>query len=290
MSKRIVGECESMDEFEVHKKRLDNLLFQLTKDDCAVAFSGGVDSSLVLKLACENAKKNHTKVYAVTANTSLHPAEDVKIASQVAKEEGAIHLILNLDELKAAGVKENPVNRCYLCKKFIMSKVKELVLEYDVNTILEGSNIDDLNGYRPGIKAVKELGLRSPLMESKMTKTEVRKLAKAYQITVADRPSAPCLATRFPYGTLLSYEEMHKVEQAELYLRSFEIYNVRLRVYGDLVRIEVDENSINIVVRHRQEIIEVLKKIGYEFITLDLEGFRSGSMDYNLDNYVSTTL
>ena len=146
-------------------------------------------------------------------------------------------------------------------------------------TILEGTNADDLLQYRPGLRALQELEIKSPLKEAGLTKDEVRKLSKEYGISVADRPSSPCLATRFPYGDKLTIEKLNQVEQGEIYLKSLGLYNVRLRIHGTIARIEVDTADIEKLLNHREQIIHHLKSLGYGYITLDLEGFRSGSMD-----------
>lgn len=269
-------------DFREKSKKLLTLIDNYTDKDILIAFSGGVDSSLLLKLACESAHKNNKKVYAVTVHTQLHPINDVVIAKEVAKEAGAIHLVIQIDELEDAGIKDNPVDRCYLCKKYLFSKIKEVAANLNIDTILEGTNEDDLHVYRPGIKALDELGIKSPLAKANMTKDDVRRLAHEYNISVAQRPSTPCLATRFPYGTNLSYKNMKKVEQAEEYLRSMGFYNVRVRVHDDIARIEVDEIYMDKLIFERRNIIDYMKNLGYTYITLDLEGFRSGSMDYKI--------
>lgn len=255
---------------------------QYTKKDILVAFSGGVDSSLLLKLACVSAEKTGTKVYAVTLHTMLHPTAELDNAKKVAEEVGAIHLVIEVDELGQAEILDNPIDRCYRCKKYLFEQIIQKACELRIDTIIEGTNEDDLHIYRPGIKAVQELGIKSPLAAAEMTKEQVRQLATEYGISASSRPSTPCLATRFPYGTQLSYEKMKKVEQAEKYLKTFGIYNVRVRVHEDIVRIEVDEQSILIVLDHKEDIISYLKDLGYTYVTIDLEGFRSGSMDINL--------
>ncbi len=255
---------------------------QYTKEDIAVAFSGGADSSLLLKAACESAKKNGSKVYAVTMQTRLHTMEDLETAQKVAKETGACHIVLHVDELEEAGIEMNPTDRCYLCKRLLFSRLRDKAAELGVHTILEGTNADDLKVYRPGIKAVRELGIISPLADAGLTKEDVRELAASYGISVADRPASPCMATRFPYGTRLTREKMEAVHQGEVFLRTLGFYNVRLRVQEDLARIEVDADSLEDILKHREEIIKFLKGLGYRYVTLDLEGFRSGSMDDEL--------
>ena len=150
------------------------------------------------------------------------------------------------------------------------------------SVVLEGTNADDLSEYRPGLKAIRELGIKSPLMEAGLTKEEVRRLAGEYGISVARRPSSPCLATRFPYWEELTYEKLRQVEKGENYLKTLGLYNVRLRVHGRIVRIEADAEQMGRLVERREEIVGFLKELGYGYITLDLEGFRSGSMDETL--------
>lgn len=261
--------------FEVLKK----IIASYVKENVMVAFSGGVDSSLILKLSCEAAKESGHKVFAVMLKTMLHPAKEVGQARTVAKEVGADFFVLQMDELNKAGILKNPVDRCYLCKKYLFGELKKEAEKLGARIILEGTNEDDLHVYRPGIRAIKELGIISPLAEAKMTKQDVRALAEEYGISVSKKASTPCLATRFPYGTFLSYEKMHKVEQGEGFLKSLGMYNVRLRVHEDVARIEVDAADMDKVITNRLEIAAYLKTLGYRYITLDVEGFRSGSMD-----------
>jgi uncharacterized protein len=268
--------------YEDKKSALLERMSEYTKSDVILAFSGGADSSLLLKLLCQAAEKNQTKVYAVTIHTTLHPVYEVAIAKQVAQEAGAIHLVVEVDEMAEAGIEDNPEDRCYRCKKYLFRRLKKMAKELSIDMMLEGTNEDDLHVYRPGIRAVRELGVISPLVEVHMTKAEVRSMASEYGISVAMRPSTPCLATRFPYGTRLSYENMQKVEQAEDYLRKMDFYNVRLRVHGEIARIEIDASDMERLLVKKDEIITYLKQLGYSYVTLDLEGFRSGSMDIHV--------
>jgi len=253
-----------------------------TNSDVIVAFSGGVDSSLVLKLACDAAARKDKKVYAVTVHTRLHPMNEIEITKKVAAEAGAIHSIVHVDELQNAGIMLNPENRCYLCKKYIFTQLVEYAAKMGIDTILEGTNDDDLHVYRPGIKALRELDVKSPLAESGMTKSDVRQMATEYGISVASRPSAPCMATRFPYNTQLTYDKMTNLEQGEEYIRSLGFYNVRIRIHDDIARIEVDVADLDRFLANRTNIVEKLRSLGFIYITLDMEGFRSGSMDYKV--------
>lgn len=252
---------------------------QYASEDVIVAFSGGVDSSLLLKLACDFAEETGASVYGVFFHTMLHPTSEVKSARKVAEEMKAIFRVLKINELEAAGISDNPKDRCYRCKKYLFETLKKEAGHLGVERILEGTNEDDLHVYRPGMQAVKELGIISPLAEAGLTKKEVRRLADEYGISVAQKPSAPCLATRFPYGVRLSYEAMNKVHQGEEYLRKMGLYNVRLRSHGEIARIEVDVDAMEKIMEERDNISEYMKELGYVYVTLDLEGFRSGSMD-----------
>lgn len=260
-------------------EQLKKMIRDYASEDIAVAFSGGVDSSLLLKMASDAAALTGKSVYGILLHTILHPAGDIKTAEQVAEEANAHFLVLELDELSQAGIEENPADRCYLCKKYLFRELQKKAASLGIHTILEGTNRDDLRAYRPGIRAVRELGIRSPLADASFTKAEIRSLAEEYGISVSGRPSTPCLATRFPYGSRLSYEAMRKVEDGEAFLHGLGFYNVRLRVHGDIARIEVDSDTLTELILKKNEIILYLKNLGYTYIALDLEGFRSGSMD-----------
>lgn len=273
-----------MKTYEEKCSYLQKLMEKYTQENVVVAFSGGVDSSLLLKTACINAVKNGTKVFAVTMHTTLHTMNEIESSKETAGEVGAEHLIISVDELKEAGIENNPVERCYLCKRYLFQKMKDKAESLGVKIILDGTNEDDLHMFRPGLRALKELEIKSPLAESDFSKTDVRKLAEEYGMSVSKKPSTPCLATRFPYGSRLSYEEMKKVEKGEDFLKNLGLYNVRLRVHNDIARIEVDKEDIVKIVVYKEAIISYLKELGYRYITLDLEGFRSGSMDYFLEN------
>lgn len=273
----------------------------------AVAFSGGVDSALLLKLACMAAGEN--TVYAVTVRTRLHPSGDLDLAKRMAAEFGAVHKVLQIDELAESGLENNPVDRCYLCKRSIFRKIKELARTFGAGCVLEGTNADDLGEYRPGIRAIRELRINSPLAECGLTKAEIRELAEHLGISAAKRPSAPCLATRLPYGTKIDYALLGRIDEGERYLRELGFYNVRLRVHeltelvsekreeqgsccengaGSaeedpgrewLARIEVDREDLGKILENREELVRKIKKLGFARVTMDLEGFRSGSMD-----------
>ena len=261
------------------KERLEALLDQYCRQDVCVAFSGGVDSSLLLHAACKASARSGTAVYAITLDTVLHPAADLEAAKKVLEKTSAIHVVLKVDELAVPEIRFNPENRCYLCKKELYSGMLDFAEEKGIQTVMEGTNEDDLHVYRPGIQAVRELGIKSPLAECGFTKDEVRFLAGEYGVLSAERPSSPCLATRLPYGAEIRPELLKRIDQAESFLRSQGFRNVRVRVHGSITRLEVDQEDFSRVLEIRNNIIPLLKDLGFGYVTMDLEGFRSGSMD-----------
>ena len=264
------------------KMKLEKKMAEYANQDICLAFSGGVDSSLLLKAAAEAVKKTGKKVYAVTFDSRLHPSCDLEIARRVAEGLGGIHEVITVDELEQKEIRHNPVNRCYLCKRHLFQSLKDFAGKRNIRLILDGTNEDDMHVYRPGIQALKELGIVSPLAELHVTKAEVKAIAAEYGISVASRPSTPCMATRIPYNTDIDYEVLEKIGAGEAYLRTMIGGNVRLRLHGDIVRIEVDLNAFEKVLEMREELIRKLKEMGFLYITLDLEGFRSGSMDVRI--------
>ncbi len=270
---------EQIAKYKIKCSNLENEINKYTEDDIVIAFSGGIDSSLLLRIATLKAKEKGTNVYAVTIHTQLHPMNDLEIAKRVANEMGAIHKVIHVDELAEADIENNPEDRCYRCKRHLFSELLKLTKEFGAKYLLDGTNFDDLHQYRPGIKALNELGVISPLAKNEMTKAEIRTFASEFNISVANRPSAPCLATRFPYNTPISYEIMRKIEIAEDFIRDLGFYNVRVRVHNDISRIEIDKDDIAKFVVVKDEIVNKMKEVGFTYVTLDLEGFRSGSMD-----------
>lgn len=285
-----------LEEQKIREKedRLAAVMDEYGKGPVCLAFSGGVDSSLLLKLACDAARRHGTKVWAVTFDTMLHPACDLENAKKVAEEMDASHIILAVNELEQEELRNNPVNRCYLCKRRLFLRLQEFALEKGCSVMLEGTNADDLKVYRPGLRAVRELGIQSPLADCGLTKKEVKTLAGRYGISTASRPSTPCMATRLPYGARLDSDLLKRIEAGEEFLRQ-ELFsegqpgNVRLRVHGDTARLETDAGQFSAVLEKRAQITERLKALGFTYITLDLEGFRSGSMDVNVKTSMPQT-
>lgn len=255
-------------------------------EDVCLAFSGGVDSSLLLKAAVAAASVTGKRVFAVTFDSRLHPSCDLEIAGRVAAELGGIHHVISVNELEQEAIRDNPVNRCYLCKKHLFETLKAFAEARGIRYILDGTNEDDMHVYRPGIRALKELGIISPLADLHITKAQVKALAASYGISVASRPSTPCMATRIPYNTRIDYDSLERIGRGEAYLRTVADGNVRLRLHGDIARVEVDPAAMGTILARRSEIAARLKELGFGYITLDLEGFRSGSMDLGITEKV----
>ena len=264
------------------REMLQARMRELVSEDICLAFSGGVDSSLLLKVAADAAAETGKKVYAVTFDSRLHPSCDLRIARQVAGELGGIHQVMEVDELEQEEIRMNPVNRCYLCKRHLFMSLKKLAGEKGVRRILDGTNEDDMHVYRPGIRALKELGIISPLAELHITKEAVKGMASEYGISVASRPSTPCMATRLPYNTRIDYDVLDRIAQGEAYLRDVLPGNVRLRLHGGIARLEVDNEAFARLLDRRADVVRQLKGLGFTYVALDLEGFRSGSMDVGI--------
>jgi len=268
-----------------HDDLLDKLTHTLKEhvhEGICVAFSGGVDSSLLLKIACEVGKQANHPVLAVTFETKLHPHGDLEEAKEIACNLGAIHKIIEVNEFADPEIMHNPVDRCYRCKTLLFQSLIKYAENKGYHYMIDGSNYDDLNSYRPGMKALKELGIHSPLLALQITKLQIRSLATTLGVASSDKPSAPCLATRLPYGATLDFDLLRLIDQGEHYLKDLGFYNVRLRLHGDIIRIEIDKKDFMKFIEQKDLISEKLKALGFQYITLDLEGFRSGSMDINL--------
>jgi len=255
--------------------RLKKLI--LKYDSCLIAFSGGVDSTLLLKVASLVLPKD--KILAVTAYSSTYPKEELLDSQSIARKLGVRHKVIKTYELKDERFISNPVNRCYFCKRELFSKLKALASKFKLNFVLDGSSVSDKSDFRPGNKAKQELKVRSPLAEAGFTKEDIRKLSKLLALSTWNKPSLACLASRIPYDTRISCGLLNNVNRAETYLRKLGFKQVRLRHYNGLCRIEVAKNDIRRMVSKREKIIDGLKKIGYNYITLDLEGYRTGSLN-----------
>lgn len=258
----------------------------LREGDCCIAFSAGVDSTVVLKLACLQAEKLGRTVYAVTFQTMLHPMADMKLALRLAQEYGAQAEILQVDEYEIPQIMNNPPDRCFYCKDYLFRSLARFAESRGCVSVLDGTNADDRNVFRPGLKALQKNHVVSPLAECGITKEQVRQWAAAMKLETASRPSTPCLATRLPYGVRLDKQLLKRIEAGEQYLEKLGVSTCRLRVHGDVVRIEVDPKDFLLIHTCREELIQYLKKLGFSYITLDLQGLRSGSMDETLPEEV----
>ncbi|MBP5407298.1 ATP-dependent sacrificial sulfur transferase LarE [bacterium] len=243
----------------------------------AIAFSGGVDSTFLLKVAHDELGEN---VLAVTVISPLIPKKEAIDAENFCKNENIRHFVLELDPLKIPGFKENPENRCYICKKEIFSKIISLAFENGIFTVCDGSNADDTGDYRPGMQAIQELGIKSPLLECGFTKKDIRELSKIMGLPTWNRPSAACLASRFVYGETITENKLKMVENAEEFLHEKGFLQLRVRIHGEnLARIEVNKEYFEKILRAKEEIINYFRSLGFVYTTLDLIGFRSGSMN-----------
>ena len=244
-----------------------------------VAYSGGVDSSLVLRVAADTIGKEN--VTAVLAFSETYPESDKLSAQKFVKKLGVKFITIRTSELDNPKFKKNPKVRCYYCKTELFSKIRQIAKTKNVKTILDGSNYDDLSDYRPGRIALKKFKVKSPLLENKITKTDVREISKSLKLPTWNKPQMACLASRIPYGTMITKDTLRKIDKAETFLRKFGFYNIRVRHYNNIARIEVSSEQINILLNKntRNKIITAFKKLGYKFITVDIEGFRTGSMN-----------
>ncbi len=261
-------------------KDLKDVLFSLK--NVIIAFSGGVDSSFLASVAFEVLG---SKTLAVTSNSLIHPRNEIKEARKVAKEIGIPHEVIFSDELDIPHFSNNPSDRCYHCKRELFSKIQEIAEKKGFKYIAEGTNYDDLGDYRPGIKACAELNVLSPLIEVKLTEEEIRKLLKKRRLSTWNKPSMACLASRFPYGMKITGEKLIMVEKAEQYLKKQGVKQLRVRHHGDIARIEVDSDDIKLFLNDsiRKKIVKEFRKLGFVYITLDLRGYRTGSMNELLD-------
>lgn len=242
-----------------------------------VAFSGGIDSTLVLKLAHDELGK---EAIGITAVSPTLPAVELQATQQIAAEIGALHRIVETDQLQIPEFVRNDATRCYHCKTDLYSLLGRLTTEYGATCIVDGTNVDDLGDDRPGLKAAREWGVRSPLLEAEFTKADIRDAARELQLSNWDKPAAACLSSRVPRGITITRSTLSRVERAEAALTQEGFRQCRVRDYGDLARIElaVEELPKLLEAGRRGRLVETLKGVGYRFVTLDLEGYRPGGV------------
>jgi len=259
--------------------KLEHLKEILTSlDRVLVAYSGGVDSTLLLKVSKDTLGD---KVLAVTAKSATYPAAEIETAAEIAEKLGVKHTLIETKEVSDPKFFNNPLDRCYHCKQELFSKLTALAKENNLKYVLDGSNYDDRNDFRPGMKAAREFGVRSPLQEAQFTKQEIRKLAQKYNLAVWNKPSLACLASRIPYGEKITPDKLKRINQAEQFLRKEGFSQVRVRHHQQIARIEVYSEEIPKLLRKelRDKIISKFKQLGYTYVTVDLEGYRTGSMN-----------
>lgn len=268
-----------MDTLREKKKKLDDYLTGLRS--VAVAFSSGVDSTFLLKTAQDVLGNN---VIAVTAKSCSFPERELKEAQAFCTQEGIKHVIIESEELSIDGFRHNPKNRCYLCKHELFTRISKVAKEHGIRHIAEGSNMDDNGDYRPGLQAVAELGVKSPLRYAGLTKDEIRVLSKEMGLDTWNKQSFACLSSRFVYGETISEEKLRMVDHAEQLLLDLGFHQVRVRVHGNIARIEVlPEEFEKLVHEHvRNRVYREMKAIGFSYVTMDLGGYRTGSMNETL--------
>lgn len=260
---------EKFERLKVYIKNLESV---------AVCFSGGVDSTFLVYVAHEVLGE---RMAAITARSSTFPEREFKETSAFALSYGIRHIVCTSEELYIDGFSQNPINRCYLCKKELFSKIKKIAQENHIQYIAEGSNMDDNGDYRPGLIAVEEFGVKSPLRYAMLTKHDIRQLSKEMGLPTWQKPSFACLSSRFPYGEEITLEKLKMVDKAEQFLLDLGFGQIRVRHHGNLARLEIDEEDFSSLLdkKMRLQVYTKLKEIGFTYISLDLQGYRTGSMN-----------
>ena len=244
----------------------------------AVAFSSGVDSTLLLWVSHDVLGD---KAVAVTASSSSFPERELNESKKFCESNHITQIIFDSDELNIQGFRDNPKDRCYICKRELFTKIKAIAHEHELEHVIEGSNLDDLGDYRPGLKAIDELGIKSPLRIAGFTKAEIRELSRELGLPTWNKPSYACLASRFVYGEMITPEKLNMVERAEELMIELGFRQLRVRIHGKIARIEVMPENFSRIIQEdiRTKIYDSLKALGFSYVTLDLKGYRTGSMN-----------
>ena len=250
--------------------------YLLSQGSMAVAFSGGVDSTFLLKVAHDTLGD---KCVAVTASSCSFPERELNEARAFCLQNGIRHIVVRSEELEIEGFRHNPKNRCYLCKHELFEKIWDIARELGLNAVAEGSNMDDNGDYRPGLVAVRELGVLSPLRHVGLNKAEIRELSRELGLPTWNKQSFACLSSRFVYGETISEERLSMVDLAEQLLLDLGFHQVRVRIHGQLARIETDPAEFEKLLSVREKIVPALRDFGFAYVTMDLTGYRTGSMN-----------
>lgn len=266
---------------ENSSKKLYDIIEDLLKEKVVLAFSGGVDSALLLKIA-SSLRKDENDVVAMFFKAPSSTEEDLVNAKNLAEEMGVKLFIKDVDIFVDDHIVNNSKDRCYHCKSHLFKQAIKLKDELGYGYVIDGTNTDDHKVYRPGLMALRDLGVVSPLNMAGFSKQMVRALADDLDISVAKRPSAPCLLTRFPYGTKITPAKLDRLEKAEAFIRDLGFIKFRVRDHSNIARIELTPNDFMAFIEKRDQVIKEFKNLGFSYVTLDLEGFRSGSMDEGL--------
>ena len=275
--------CSKLDETanlpETLQKKYDHLREIIIKaGDAVIGFSGGVDSTFLLKVCADLLGE---KIIAITIKSELLPVNEVDAAHDMAERIGARHIILKKNILELSGFVQNHPDRCYICKKTLFSQIKKGAELYGIRHCFDGSNMDDAADFRPGRIALAELGVRSPLVEAEFFKSDIRALSKALELPTWNKPALACLASRFPYYTEITKDALKQVENAEAFLKELGMNLFRVRHHDTLARIELGKKEKKLLLESKlcTKIVKHLKKLGYKYVSLDLEGYRTGSMN-----------
>jgi uncharacterized protein len=265
-------------------KKLDQLKSILRETGgVVVAFSAGVDSTFLLKVAHMCLAD---RAVALTAASPTAPPGELNAAKEFARSVGCRHIVLESNELANASFTQNPANRCFFCKDELYRICRAQADQLGIATIVDGTNLDDLKDHRPGLKAARQWGIRHPLVEAHLTKDDIRDCSRALGLATWDKPSSPCLSSRFPYGTEINLERLKKIAACELFLKELHFREFRVRYHNDLARIEVSQREFDRLFDKatRDSVVQKFKAVGFNYVSLDLQGYRTGSMNEALAN------